>query len=160
MSHTTLVFVDAPVLLAAHDSLASAASRDAAQTWLHWCWTQQCGRISSQVLNNVYAQASARMAADTQSAGRERLRQLIRALRHWQPPHLDRYTVDGAWQLQDRYGLGYWDALVVASAQQQGCAAVLTPNLPHGQRYDGLLIAHPQQLSPNSLQQSLAVDAA
>lgn len=155
-----LVFIDAPVLLAAHDSLASAGLRDAAQTWLRWCWTQQCGRLSSQVLNNVYAQASARMSGDTLGAGRERLRQLVRALRHWQPPHLDRYTVDGAWQLQDRYGLGYWDALVVASAQQQGCVAVLSPNLPQGQRFDGLLIAHPQHLSPDTLPQALAVTAA
>jgi predicted nucleic acid-binding protein len=160
MSQALLVFVDAPVLLAAHDALVSPNLREAAQTWLRWCWTQQCGRISSQVLNNVYAQASTRMAAQSDGAGRERLRQLIRALRHWQPPHLDRYTVDGAWQLQDRYGLGYWDALLVASAQQQGCVAVLSPHLPHGHSYDGVLIAHPQQLSPDTLASALAVQAA
>ena len=54
----------------------------------------------------------------------------VRRLRVWLPPHLDAYTVDGAWDLQDRYGLGYWDALIVSSAHQQGCRYLLTEALP------------------------------
>jgi hypothetical protein len=38
----------------------------------------------------------------------------------WQPTYLETHAIEGAWVLQDRYVLNYWDALIVSSAQQQG----------------------------------------
>ncbi|MCK7499883.1 MAG: hypothetical protein MZW92_63020 [Comamonadaceae bacterium] len=39
------------------------------------------------------------------------------------PSVVDDETVDAAWSLQDRFGFAYWDALMVAAAQQLGCVA-------------------------------------
>ena len=81
----------------------------------------------------------------------QQVRAQVRRLRVWLPPHLDAYTVDGAWDLQDRYGLGYWDALIVSSAHQQGCRYLLTEALPHDQVLDAVRAINPFVLAPNEL---------
>jgi predicted nucleic acid-binding protein len=36
----------------------------------------------------------------------------------WHPWVIDQATVQSAWEIERRYGLQYWDFLVVAAAQQ------------------------------------------
>ena len=55
------------------------------------------------MLNELYNQAIQRFAGPHVL---QQVRAQVRRLRVWLPPHLDAYTVDGAWDLQDRYGLG------------------------------------------------------
>ena len=69
-------------------------------------------------------------------------------LRLWQPPHLDTYTVDGAWVMQDRYKLSYWDALIMSSAQQQGCHYLLSEGMQHLQTYDTVQVINPFLMTP------------
>jgi predicted nucleic acid-binding protein len=68
----------------------------------------------------------------------------------WQPPHLDTYTVDGAWALQDRFVLSYWDALVVSSAQQQGCAYLLSEDM-NDQHFDSVQKINPFNCTPEEI---------
>ena len=65
--------------------------------------------------------------------------------------HLDTYTVDGAWDLQDRYPLSYWDALIVSSAHQQGCGFLLSEDLQHGQQIDAVRVLNPFESTPKDL---------
>ena len=81
----------------------------------------------------------------------QQVRAQVRRLRVWLPPHLDSYTVDGAWDLQDRYRLGYWDALILSSAHQQGCRYLLTEALPHDQPMDAVRPINPFLVTPNEL---------
>ena len=167
-----VVFVDSGVLLASFDGRDSALQR-AVQTWLAWCWRLRAGRISTQVLNEFYnaalsaagasvaiegiplqpggAQNAASASASALAVTPQQIRAHVRRLRAWQPPHLDRYAVDGAWDLQDRYGLSYWNALIVSSAQQQGCTHVLSLEFPHGSRFDALQVVHPERALPEQL---------
>lgn len=39
--------------------------------------------------------------------------------------------------------LSYWDALVVHTARQAGCAAILSEDMQHGQMIDGVRIVNP-----------------
>lgn len=144
---TALVFVDTNVLLYTHDE-RDLDKQSRAREWVTWCWRQRAGRISSQVLNEFYNNAISkfRQTITVQDARAQVLR-----LRQWQPPHLDTYTVDGAWALQDRYQLSYWDALIVSSAQQQGCACLLSEDLQHGQMLGTVRIVNPFQASPADL---------
>ena len=148
-----LVFVDSGVLLATVDG-ADAAVQVAARAWVAWCWQQRAGRISTQVLNEFYNGAMLRFAGTGGLSGVSpaHIRAHVRRLREWQPPHLDRYAVDGAWDLQDRYGLSYWTALIVSSAQQQGCSHLLSLEIPAGQAFDGVQTISPQSIQPTHIE--------
>ncbi len=141
------IFVDTSVLLHSVDE-RDADKQARAREWLTLCWQTRSGRISSQVLNELYHQAVSRFQGPRLLP---QVRAQVRRLRVWLPPHLDAYTVDGAWDLQDRYGLGYWDALILSSAHQQGCRYLLTDALPHGEEMDAVQIINPFSLAPNEL---------
>lgn len=144
---STLVFVDTPVLLYSVDE-REPAKQSRAREWLSWCWQSRSGRISSQVLNELYNNAITRFPGPKTLP---LVRAQVRRLRVWQPPHLDAYTVDGAWDLQDRYGLGYWDALILSSAHQQGCRYLLSESFEHGRQMDAVQIINPFLVAPAEL---------
>lgn len=62
---------------------------------------------------------------------------------HWQPPPVDRATMQRARTIQARHRLSWWDALVVAAAREQGCAVLLTEDLQDGALIDGVRIRNP-----------------
>ena len=146
-----IVFVDSNVLLASYDA-RDEALQAAAREWVKWCWQKRSGRISTQVLNELYEGAIRAFGLTAQTPTTPaHVRLHVRRLREWQPPHLDRYAVDGAWDLQDRHGLSYWNALIVSSALQQSCTHLLSLELPEGM-LDGIQIISPLSLRPQDLE--------
>ncbi len=146
---SALVFVDTNVHLYAVDE-RDPAKQALARAWLRWCWTERAGRISTQVLNEFYHNAITKFRA---AVPVQQARAQVRNLRQWQPPHLDTYTIDGAWALQDRYALSYWDALIVSSAQQQGCGFLLSEDLQHQQHFETVQVLNPFLVRPEELPQ-------
>ena len=142
-----LVFVDTPVFLYTADE-RDTRKQALARQWVRWCWSERTGRISTQVLNELYHNAITRFRARMPV---QQARTQVRNLRQWQPPHLDTYVIDGAWALQDRHALGYWDALIVSSAQQQGCRYLLSEELLHQQRFETVQVINPFELLPDEL---------
>lgn len=146
MPNASTVFVDTNVLVYAQDP-RDAVKQAAAEAWLRECWHRGVGRISSQVTHELYVNVR-RMAPSLDAAvGRA----LVRRYRTWRPWPVDETTVDRAWHLQDRFALNYWDALMVAAAQQQGCSLLLTEDLRHDQRMDRLRVVNPFLLGPEIL---------
>lgn len=143
-----LVFVDTNVLLYVVDDQA-LDKRDRARAWIAACWTQRCGRLSTQVLNEFYWNARKKFSA---AVSRGDARAEIRRYQHWQPWVIDHATVESAWAVESRYGLSYWDALIVAAAQQQGCELLLSEDLQHDQDIDGVRIVNPFLAGPELLQ--------
>jgi predicted nucleic acid-binding protein len=144
---TALVFVDTNVHLYAKDS-RDLTKQIRANEWLSWCWSHRTGRISSQVLNEFYNNAITKFR---NAVTIEKAREQVRILQLWQPPHLDSYAVEGAWVMQDRYKLSYWDALIVSSAQQQGCSFLLSEDMQHLQSFDTVQVINPFLRSPDEL---------
>ena len=142
-----LVFVDTAVFLRTADE-RDAGKQARARDWVRWCWMQRAGRISTQVLNELYHNAITRFRARMPV---QQARAQVRGLRQWQPPHLDTYVIDGAWALQDRYAISYWDALIISSAQQQGCRYLLSEDLPHQQRFETVQVLNPFLVGPDEL---------
>lgn len=48
-----------------------------------------------------------------------------------------------ALQLQARWQLAFYDALIVAAALEAGCKRLLSEDIPHGQRIEMLKIENP-----------------
>lgn len=149
MPSASTVFVDTNVLLYAQDPRSPDKQRQAAD-WLAACWQRTCGRISTQVMNELYVN----LRRTAPSLPVEDCRTLVRHYRAWNPWTVDDATVDIAWRLQDGAALNYWDALMVAAAQQQGCTWLLTEDLQHYQRFDGVRILNPFFVGPDVLDQA------
>ncbi len=143
----SLVFVDAGVLLACFDPEAGER-RECAQAWLRRLWEQRLGRTSQQVLGEFYALAR-RHFSTALAAGDARSE--LRRYQLWQPWPADQATLETAFAVEARHGLAFWDALVVAAAQAQGCSFLLSEALPHGQRFDGVTVLNPSKAGPESL---------
>lgn len=144
------VFVDTSVLLYAVDD-RDPHKRDLARAWLAECWQRRCGRLSWQVLGEFYANVRKKFA-DALSAGDARAE--VRRYQQWRPWAIDHATLETAWALESRYRVDYWDALMVASAQHQGCTVLLTEELQHDQRIDKVRIVNPFVAGPELLDQA------
>jgi len=46
-------------------------------------------------------------------------------------------------RLQTRYGFSFYDSLIIAAALSAGCSRLLSEDLQHGQRIEGLVIENP-----------------
>ena len=141
------IFVDTPVLMCCVDD-QDTTKRDQARRWIAACWQRRCGRLSQQVLNEFYLQARQKYPSAV-SAGDARAE--VRRYQNWRPWVTDHATAETAWAIESRYGLGFWDALVVSSALRLGCETVLTDALPHGQQIDGVRILNPFLVGPDVL---------
>ena len=42
-----------------------------------------------------------------------------------------------------RYGISYWDALIVAAAERSDCGKLLSEDLKSDQRYHGIVVVNP-----------------
>ncbi|MBU6259116.1 MAG: PIN domain-containing protein [Burkholderiales bacterium] len=142
------VFVDTPVLLAAFDD-AAPERRARAREWLGLCWQNRCGRLSSQVLHEFYANARRRFASAI-AAGDARAE--VRRYQLWKPWLVDQATVETAWAVESRYDIGYWQAMKVAAAQHMGCRWLLSEELPHEQRFEQLCVVNPYVAGPGTVQ--------
>ena len=133
-----LFFVDTNVLIYALDP-RDAGKQAAAQAWLTRCWNERSGRISVQVLNEFYVNVVRILGAGFRARAREE----VRALYSWSPWAVDTAALEAAWSLADDYSISHWDALIVASAVQQGCETLLSEDMQHGQVIDGVTIVNP-----------------
>ena len=75
----------------------------------------------------------------------------MRDLLAWRPARVDGAMLEDAWWLEDRFGLAYWDALVVAAGRAQGCQYLLSEDLQHEQDLDGIRVIDPFRVTPGSL---------
>lgn len=136
---TAAVFVDTNVLVYARDS-SEPEKQPLAVRWLEHLWTEQSGRTSIQVLNEYYVTVTRKlepgMAPEDAWAD-------VRALMAWDPQHVDRDVLLQAHEVELRYGLGWWDSMIVAAAQLQTCALLLTEDLQEGLNCDGVTICNP-----------------
>ena len=141
------VFVDTNVLLYTFDD-AEPDKRDRSREWLMICWQRRCGRLSTQVLNEFYANARKRFRSAISAAD---ARAEVRRYEEWLPWQIDHATIETAWAVESRYGLSYWDALMVSAAQHMGCNWLLTEDLQHDQRIDQVRIVNPFLVGPEVL---------
>ena len=56
---------------------------------------------------------------------------------------LTQETVNIALQYRGRFGLNYWDCLILAAAKQSGCDVVYSEDMSDSQDYDGIRVINP-----------------
>jgi len=141
------VFVDANVLVYVRDRAEEEKQRRAAE-WLAALWEARLGRLSIQVLQEYYVTVTRKLDPPRSA---EEAREDVLALAAWRPVTLDVATIERGWDLQDRFGFSWWDALVVAAAVAGRCGYLLTEDLQDGQVVDGIRILDPFRHDPDSI---------
>ncbi|MDE0189310.1 MAG: PIN domain-containing protein [bacterium] len=132
-------FVDTHVLVYARDA-SEPEKQPVAREWIDRLWRTRQGRLSVQVLNEYYVTVTRKLHPGM-SMGDARAD--VRDLMSWNPTPVDAALLSRAWAVERRFGLQYWDALIVASAQWSGCRHLLTEDLQDGQELDGVLVMNP-----------------
>lgn len=148
----TAVFVDSHVILRSEDG-SDPIKQARAIEWLQALWVRRCGRVSTQVLNEFYVNATRKLKPGM-PAGDARAE--VRRYQRWQPWVLDHATVETAWAVESRFGFGYWDSLIVAAAKAQGCRYLLSEELQHEQTIDSVQILNPFLIGPDVLDKAAA----
>lgn len=141
-----ITFVDTNVLVYARDDL-EPQKQPVAQGWLEYLWNTGDGRTGIHVLNEFYVTVTRKVR---QPMAEDAARAEIAELAAWRPVGIDKDLIGAAWEIEDRYGFHFWDALVVAAAKAAGCDTLLTEDLQHGQDLDGLRVVSPFEEAPPS----------
>ena len=147
------VFVDTNVLVYRHDS--SDVKQARAETWHTLLWRQRLGRVSFQVLQELYATLIRGRGLTLDAA---RARDIVLDYLEWQPIQIDLAVLRRAWAIEERFRLSWWDALIVAAAEASESPVLLTEDLQDGQRFDGLRVVDPfasPEQSPREVLESM-----
>jgi predicted nucleic acid-binding protein len=140
---TALAFVDTNILVYARET-QDAVKRARAREWLELLWRDLRGRTSIQVLNEYYAVLT---QGTKYRVSRESAWDDVRELLEWKPQEIDAEVLTRAHEIEGRFQLNWWDCLIVAAAQSQGCALLLTEDLQDGTNYGGVVARNPFKLS-------------
>jgi predicted nucleic acid-binding protein len=134
-----VVFVDTNILIYAHDADASSKQARAAAA-LRELWDSGAGRLSVQVLQEFFVNATRKLATPLAHMS---AREVVSSYGAWirEPTTAD--TVTRAIDLAALAQISFWDALIVASAEQAQAAQIYSEDLNAGQTIAGIKIFNP-----------------
>jgi predicted nucleic acid-binding protein len=153
---TATVFVDTNVLVYCRDTSATS-KRARALAWIDHLWRTGTGRASMQVLTEYYATVTRKLRPpmSAESAWDD-----VASLLEWKPQVIDSGVMVRARDLEQRYRLSWWDAQIVAAAQLQGCAILLTEDLQDGATFGVLAVRNPFRLTVEQAQPEYGLPVA
>ncbi len=131
------VFVDTNILLYAVDS-KDGGKQVAAEVWLSQLWNEKRGRVSWQVLNEFYYNATRKIHVP------ERVAQATVLLYgEWSPVVQSLELTRRAWFWSAKAQVTYWDGLILAAAERAECEVLLSEDFPHGRKYGEVRVVNP-----------------
>ena len=133
------IFLDTSVLVHAHD-LDSGLKRAIAEHVLKQLWQDETGVLSTQVLQELYAALTSGIASPVP---RRAARDLIHAYSVWPVVTLDAADVQAASDFEERYRVGFRDAMIVVAARKSGATLLLSDTLQPYRPITGLALQNP-----------------
>src|ERR1700692_636999 len=131
-------FVDTNILIYAHD-VDAKAKHEVAKGVLRELWSQRTGVLSMQVLQEFYVNVTRKIASPLP---KDVARLVVNSYSIWcietTPAELA-----AAFRIEDEARIGFWDALIVASAAKSGCERILSEDLNAQQRIAGIRVENP-----------------
>jgi len=132
-------FVDTNILIYAHDLDAGEKHLKAAEV-VRTLWDSGTGVLSTQVLQEFYVNVTRKIP---QPLPLSKARGLVGAYGAWDVSCPTLETLLAASEIQERHQLSFWDAMIVAAAQEAGADTLLTEDLNHGQLIEGIHVVNP-----------------
>ena len=139
----TSYFADTNLIVYAMDP-AAAQRRIYVRDFLSRVITDHVLVLSPQSLNECY-----RVVTEKKNLmPRSDAQRLVAALRKYSIAPYDFQATQRAWHIQDRYGYGWWDSMLLASASLAHCKYFLSEDMQHEQDIDGMAIMSPFKVDP------------
>lgn len=134
-----IAFVDSNLLIYAHDRDAGP-KRELAMALLERLWSERSGILSVQVLQEFFVTVTRRLQTPV---ARARAREVIGAYAPWVTHPTTPETILRASELSETARIDFWDALIVAAAEQSGAETLYSEDLNDGQVIAGVRVVNP-----------------
>jgi predicted nucleic acid-binding protein len=131
-------FVDTNVLIYAHD-VDAKTKHEVAKGVLRELWSQRTGVLSMQVLQEFYVNVTRKIAVPLSKVA---ARLVVNSYSIW-CMETTPAEISSAFRIEDESRIGFWDALIVASALKSGAVRILSENLNAEQMIAGIRIENP-----------------
>lgn len=136
---TVKTFVDSNIFLYAFD-IKAGWKHEICNQILVELWDGEGGVISTQVLQEFYNNVTRKLNPPLSYAV---AREELRLYEAWEIVQITPNLIYAASLLQEQHRLSFWDALIIAAAQQANVDILLSEDLNHGQVIGGVRIHNP-----------------
>ncbi len=133
------VFADTNILIYAHD-VDAGFKHDISVLTITELWEKRNGVLSVQVLQEFYVNVTRKIH---KPISRSEARAVIKNYLLWHVQANRPETIVLALEMEEKHCLSFWDAMIVAAAYQAVAKIILTEDLNHGQKIEGILIKNP-----------------
>jgi predicted nucleic acid-binding protein len=131
-------FVDTNVLIYAHD-VDAKAKHEVAKGVLRKLWSERTGVLSMQVLQEFYVNVTRKIATPL---SKDVARLVVSSYSIW-CMETTPAEIAAAFRIEDESRIGFWDALIVASAVKAGSVRILSEDLNAQQTIAGIRVENP-----------------
>ena len=132
-------FVDTNVLVYAYDR-GAGQRHDRALGLLERLWMEGSGVLSTQVLQEFYVNVRRKAK---KPISHDRARALIADYLSWDPVVNDGATLLDAIDVERKYKLSFWDAMIVVAAQKSGATVLYSEDFNEGLEFGGVRVQNP-----------------
>jgi predicted nucleic acid-binding protein len=132
-------FVDTNILIYAHDS-GAGEKHERARELIERLWTTGEGVLSTQILQELCINLRRKMARPLPT---DEVRQIVQDYMNWEIVVNGPGTVVGAMEIEMRYKISFWDALVVHAAESSGAGILYSEDLASRQKYGSIDVVNP-----------------
>ena len=132
-------FVDTNILMYAHDK-AAGVKHERAKALVDDLWRERSGVVSTQVLQElrVNLRRKAGRPVDLKTA-----REIVADYLAWDVVTNTGQSIIEALDIEERYRISFWDALIVQAAEASGAKVLHSEDLADGQTYRGVRVVNP-----------------
>lgn len=132
-------FVDSNILIYAHDTSEGRKHNESLQL-LKGLWEEKRGVLSTQVLQEFCVNARRK---SRNPISWEQMHEALLDYVRWETVANSPQSLFRALEIERRYQLSFWDAMIVQAAASAGCEVLYSEDLSHGQEYLGVLVINP-----------------
>jgi predicted nucleic acid-binding protein len=135
---TGKTFVDTNILIYAHD-VDAKAKHETAKNVLRELWSNRSGVLSVQVLQEFYVNVTRKIATPLP---KDKARLVVNTYAIW-CTETTPAEITAAFRIEDEAKIGFWDALIVASASKSGATRIISEDLNAQQRIADIRVENP-----------------
>lgn len=132
-------FVDTNILVYAHDTSADA-KHQRAKALVEQLWRDRSGVVSTQVLQELVVNLRRKAGRPLNAKA---TREIVADYLSWQVVTNRADSVLEALDLEQRYRISFWDALILHAAHESGARVLYSEDFSAGQRYGEVQAVNP-----------------